>query len=258
LTGGDASVAETGVDTSISDAPNETTTTTDAPIDVTTGDATDGATCSCTNLVSAYRFTNANALGHDYMGNNDFALIEGSPKQSTTVPAGFSGYSLSLDGSSGVCLSSVTFDITKDHTVCWWSMPTTLANQTNQFAQNCNYDTWTTNSGTDYEWRINNCNTGTTINFDVANVFTANTWVQICQTYQAASMTRTVIINGQIGSKHVTVDSAPILQDTQKWCIGSYDGGGFWTGLIYLPLWFNRALSDQEIQSVNSSGCCLP
>ena len=159
-----------------------------------------------------------------------------------------------------MCIDSgFTFDTTQDHTLCWWSQPTTLGDQTNQFAQTCGYDTWTTNSGADYSWRINNCNGGTTIDLDVPNVFSASTWVQICQTYDAAAKQRTVVINGNTTNKVTHTDSDPIVEDPgSAWCIGSYSGGGYWTGLIYLPLWFDRVLTDTEIQQVSATACCLP
>jgi hypothetical protein len=197
---------------------------------------------------------------HDYFGNNDFTTIHGSPAQSTTTPSGLGGYSMLLDGSSSVCIrTGFTFDSTKDHTLCWWSQPTSLGNSTNQFAQTCGYDTWTTNSGADYLWRINNCNSGTAVDFQIPNVYSAGNWVQICQTYVSATMTRSVMIDGQATKKYTQVDSFPIVEDSSSaWCIGSYDGGGYWTGFIYLPMWFNRVLTDAEMQQVNKTACCLP
>ncbi len=116
-----------------------------------TDSGTDASTCTCTNMVSAYRFANASNLGHDFLGNNDMTTVHGAPQQSTTVPPGMSGYSIQLDGSSAVCIDAgFTFVSTSDHTLCWWSQPAALANSTNQFAQACAYDTWTTNSGADY------------------------------------------------------------------------------------------------------------
>lgn len=259
LTGGEAgSPVDASIEAS-ADATKDVTvvvdTGTDAPLDA---DAADGASCACTNLVSAYLFSNANALGHDYMANNDFVSVVGSPKQSTTTPPGFTGYSIQLDGSSSVCIASgFTFVSTADHTLCWWSQPAALADSTNQFAQACSYDTWTTNSGVDYLWRINNCNSGTPANLQVPNVFSVGTWVQICQTYKSSTMTRTVVIDGSTSTKHVLVDTVPIVENTSNWCIGSYGGGGYWTGLIYRPMWFDRVLSDTEIQQVAAKGCCL-
>jgi hypothetical protein len=220
----------------------------------------DAASCACTNLVSAYRFSNPNSLGQDFFGSNHMTTVVGTPTQSTTTPSVFSGYSLQLDGSSTVCIQSgFTFDSTSDHTLCWWTQPAALANQTNQFAQQCNYDTWTTNSGADYLWHINNCNGGTASDLQIANVYSVGTWVQICQTYTKASMLRTVVLDGQTSKKSLVTDPAPILElSSSQWCIGSYGSGGYWTGRIYLPLWFNRVLSDAEIQNVYAHGCCLP
>jgi hypothetical protein len=241
--GGDAAGTDAGADSS--------------PV---TDSGSDASTCTCTNLVSAYRFSDPNNLGHDYFGNNNMTTVNGTPKQSTTTPSGLSGYSIQLDGSSTVCIDTgFTFDSTADHTLCWWSQPTALANSTNQFAQSCGYDTWTANSGVDYLWRINNCNAGTTANLQVPNVFSVGKWVQICQTYTQASMTRTVVLNGQTSQKFSVTDTVPIVESSSSpWCIGSYGSGGFWTGLIYLPMWFNRVLSDTEIQQVYANACCLP
>ena len=70
-------------------------------------------------------------------------------------------------------------------------------------------------------------------------------------------MTRVVVINGNQKGMHT--DGGPIVDPpANKWCIGSYGGGGFWTGLIYLPMWFDRVLSDAEIQNVYDTACCLP
>lgn len=190
---------------------------------------------------------------------NNFADVTGTPTQSGTTPPGMPGHSLSLDGSSSLCLhSGFTFDSTSDHTLCWWARPASLADSTNQFAQTCAYDTWTQNGGKDYLWRINNCDGGTPIDFAVPNVYAVNQWVQICQTYSAASMKREIVIDGNTGQKATMMDSAPILEPgNQAWCIGSYDGGGYWHGLIYLPLWFDKVLSDAEIQDVHANACCL-
>lgn len=232
---------------------------TDAGADVVTDAPPDAPVCSCTNLVSAYTFSDANNLGHDYFGNNNFTTVHGTPKQSTTVPPGRSGYSIALDGSSTVCIDTgFTFDSTSDHTLCWWSQPAVLGNSTNQFAQACSYDTWTTNSGADYLWRINNCNSGTPANLDVPNVYAVAQWTQICQTYVKSTMTRTVVVNGNTSQKFSITDTVPIVENTSNWCIGSYGSGGFWTGLIYRPMWFSRVLSDAEIQQVYSTACCLP
>jgi hypothetical protein len=72
-------------------------------------------------------------------------------------------------------------------------------------------------------------------------------------------MTRTVIVNGQTTQKVSVADTAPIVEvPTSQWCIGSYGGGGYWTGLIYSPMWFDRVLTDEEIKRVNATACCLP
>lgn len=220
----------------------------------------DAASCSCTNLVSAYRFSDANNLGHDYFGNNNMTSVSGSPAQSSITPSGMSGHSIQLDGSSTVCIQSgFTFDSTADHTLCFWSRPAALSDSTNQFAQACGYDTWTTNSGVDYLWRINNCDNGTPSDLQVPNVYSVGNWTQICQTYTRASLQRTVMVDGQTSNKHSINDPAPIVEvSSSQWCIGAYGSGGFWTGLIYLPLWFDRVLSDSEIQNVYATGCCLP
>jgi Concanavalin A-like lectin/glucanases superfamily len=220
----------------------------------------DAASCSCTNMVSAYRFDNPNNLGLDFFGKNDMTAISGAPTQSSITPNGLPGHSIALDGSSTVCIDTgFTFDSTADHTLCWWSQPSALANGTNQFAQQCGYDTWTTNSGADYLWHINNCNDGGTADLHVPNAYSVGTWVQICQTYTRASLTRTVMLNGDLTRKYSVTDTAPIVEDpSANWCIGSYGSGGYWTGLMYLPMWFDRVLSDAEIQNVYANECCLP
>jgi hypothetical protein len=212
--------------------------------------------------VSAYTFADTSALGRDAVGTNHLVLVVGSPQQSTDVPPGFPGYSLAVDGTSGLCLGSAfTFDSTSDHTACWWSKPAELSDQTNQFADTCGYDTWTTSGGTDYQWRINNCNNGTPSDLDVPNVYTVGAWAHICQTYSRASLTRTVYVNGDIANPHVLVDPAPILMPSGfYWCLGEYyfdgsGGGGFWHGLIYAPIWFDRVLPASDIAAVHDQPC---
>ena len=249
--GGQGYDASTGSD-SAADSAVEASPAVDAGADA-------DASCSCTNLVSAYRFSDPNNLGQDFFGNNNMVTLQGKPKQSTSTPNGFGGYSIQLDGSSSVCIASgFTFDSTADHTLCWWSEPTALADSTNQFAQACGYDTWTTNAGVDYLWRINNCNGGTPADLKVPGVYSAGKWVQICQTYTRASLKRTVVLNGQTSNKVSVTDTVPIVMSTSNWCIGAYGTGGFWTGLIYRPMWFNRVLSDTEMEQVYARGCCLP
>jgi hypothetical protein len=238
---------------------------TDAGGAIDSGDASDAgadaASCACpAGLVSAYRFLDPSNLGQDSLGNNTMGTVKGKPKPSTVTPPGLGGRSIQLDGSSTVCIDTgYTFDSTADHTLCWWSQPAALADGTNQFAQDCGYDTWTTSSGVDYQWRINNCNNGTTINFQVPDVFAVGKWTQICQTYTRASLTRTVVIDGNVGQKRSTTDSGPIVESSSSsWCIGSYGTGGYWTGLIYLPMWFHRVLADAEIAQISAAACCLP
>jgi hypothetical protein len=258
LSGGDGGSSDATVPDTGADAADAADAATDTGPDATDSGA--DAACSCTGIVSEYRFADTNNLGHDFFGTNNMTTVIGSPQQSTTTPPGLTGYSLQLDGSSTVCIDTgFTFDSTADHTLCWWSQAAALANSTNQFAQACGYDTWTTNSGADYLWRINNCNSGTAANLQVSNVFAVGKWVEICQTYDHTSMTRTVVIDGQTNQKHVLTDTAPIVEDpSSPWCIGSYGSGGYWTGLIYLPMWFDRILSDTEIQQVYANACCLP
>jgi hypothetical protein len=232
--------------------------TIDSGADAATDSGNDAPACSCAGLVSAYRFSDAATLGKDFFGKNDMLTVHGTPKQAAATPPGLAGKSIELDGASTVCIDSgFSFDSTADHTVCWWSRPSALADSTNQFAQQCSYDTWTTTAGADYDWRINNCNGGTAVSFVVPAVYEIGKWTQICQTYSSASKTRTVVINGS--RKSSVTDAVPILEPpAQPWCIGSYGTGGYWTGLIYLPLWFDRALSDAEMAKISSTACCLP
>jgi hypothetical protein len=234
----------------------------DAAIDssIATDSAADASSCACTGLVSTYRFSDSSSLGRDDVGKNAMTTVHGNPKQSTVTPPGFTGHSVELDGSSTLCIESgFTFDPTEDHTLCWWSRPAVLANRTNQFAQVCAYDTWTASSGADYLWRINNCNTGTPADLQVPGVYSVGKWVQICQTYTRASMTRAVVIDGRTSKKVSVTDTVPIVSSpSSQWCIGSYGDGGFWTGLIYRPMWFNRVLGDKEIERVSATECCAP
>lgn len=220
---------------------------------------------SAAGRVSAYGFADTAMLGRDGVGGNHLTTVVGTPQQSTDVPPGHVGYSLGLDGGSGLCLmTGWTFDTTADHTVCWWSKQTTLPltdNSANQFAHTCSYDTWTANSGTTYRWRINNCNTGVAQNLDVPNVFTAGTWVHICQTYERAILRRTVYINGDTANPFVQTDTDPILMPPdQYWCLGEYyfdgsGGGAFWTGMIHAPIWFDRVLPPADIATIHAQSC---
>lgn len=209
--------------------------------------------------MSAYLFEDAGNLGSDHLGNNNFTTVAGNPAQSSVTPNGLSGHSISLDGSSSVCITSgFTFDPASDHTLCWWARPAALGDSTNQFAQTCSYDTWTQNGGADYLWRTNNCNAGMPANLVVPSVYAVGQWTQICQTYTSAALKREVVIDGNTAQKTTLVDATPIVDGGGDWCIGSFNGGGYWTGLIYRPLWFDRVLSDAEIQDVAANACCLP
>jgi hypothetical protein len=67
------------------------------------------------------------------------------------------------------------------------------------------------------------------------------------------------MLNGDPAKKYTVTDTVPIVEDpSANWCIGSYGSGGYWTGLMYLPMWFDRVLSGAEMQQVNANGCCLP
>lgn len=227
-----------------------------------TGTGTDGAACVCDGFVSAYRFDTPLQLGHDAFGRNDMTVVHGTPKTSTTTPPGLTGTSLDLDGSSSVCIEAgFTFNASKDHTLCWWANPSALADQKNQFAQTCTYDTWTSNSGANYLWRINNCTASTAANLEVPNVYAVGQWTQICQTYQAATRKRSVVVNGSVAKKISVTDESAIPPSTEPWCIGAYGGegpGGFWPGLIYLPMWFDRVLDDSDLAQISRKTCCLP
>jgi len=259
-----------GLTSGAGDAPDATTTSeagadavADAVVDAVAvsesgADADADAGCTCTNLVSAYRFSDVNNLGHDFVGKNHMTTVTGTPKQSTVTPNGLPGNSIQLDGSTSVCIDSgYSFDATADHTLCWWSQPAVLGDNTDQFAQACTYDAWTANTGADYLWRINNCNSGTPANLQVPNTYAVGQWVQICQTYTRASLKRAVVVNGKTSNKVSVTDAVPIATSSSPWCIGAYGSGGFWTGLIYQPMWFDRVLSDKEIEQVSAGACCL-
>jgi hypothetical protein len=212
--------------------------------------------------VSAYTFADSGAPGRDAVGGNDLSFIVGTPQLSSDTPPGFPGSSLMVDGNSGLCLASgFTFDTTADHTACWWSKQTVLADNANQFAHTCGYDTWTAGGGSTYQWRINNCNGGVASDLDVPNVFTAGVWVHICQTYERATLTRTVYINGDTATPYTKVDTDPILMPGgYYWCVGEYyfdgsGGGGYFTGAIYAPIWFARVLPPQDIAAMHVQAC---
>ena len=217
----------------------------------------DAPVCSCPGLVSAYRFAVPNALGLDSVGTNHMVTVRGAPKQSPITPPGFSGYSLELDGvDDSVCIQSASaFASSAAHTVCWWSQPAAPTNSnTNQFSQRCSYDTWREPSGSHHDWRINNCSAGEPESLRVENIYAVGTWVQICQTYSPLSNTRAVFVNG---SRRAVSSNSPKIEPTDEpWCIGSSNVDGWWSGRIYLPMWFDRVLSDLEIQQVHAIGCC--
>lgn len=214
----------------------------------------------CPNLVSGYAFDDPANLGVDSIGTNHMAdVIDGTPLQSTDVPPGSAGHSVLLDGVSGMCISSgYTFQSASDHTLCWWAKPTALHDTGDQFAQFCQYDTWTAGGGTDYRWTINNCSGGTRVELVVPNVYSLDAWVNICETYESATQTRTVMIVTDQVATYPAVDPVPIDVADLRWCIGSYGGGGFWTGLIHRPMWFNRILTETEIRAIHAAPLCFP
>jgi hypothetical protein len=199
---------------------------------------------ACPGLVSMYTFDEVTNLGHDSIGPNDMTDVVGTPAQASEVPPGQTGHSIQLDGSSSVCtVTTATFAPSSDHTLCWWTKPSPGIGD--QFVQNCTYDTWT-GGATTLRWTINNC--AGREDFDIPDVYVQDTWVHICQTYQAATRTRTVIVNGQ--QSYARVDANAIGVSDKPWCIGSYGNGSFWIGLMYRPMWFDRVLSMGEIQTL--------
>ena len=213
---------------------------------------------SCASLISTYLFEETTDLGLDAIGPNHMRqMVTGTPTQSTDVPSGLGGHSVSLDGSSSFCITSAfTFDSGADSTLCWWSKPTIVpADNASQFSQFCSYDSWAA-VGTSYRWTVNNCiTTGTQSHFYVPNIHVVGQWTQICQTYERATLTRRVRIAGQTSTQ---VDSFPVDDPTSRWCIGSFGTNGYWTGLIYRPMWFERVLSDTEIDELYPRSCCVP
>lgn len=263
--GGDATPGPLG-DATLDDghAGDDDAGPTDATADATSSKDAEAdspaSKCDCAGLVSAYRFTDGAALGKDALGHNTMTPSQGVAKQSEKVPPGMTGKSLELDGASNLCIAKpFTFDASKDHTLCWWSQPAALGSMTNQFAQTCTYDTWTSSDGKDYVWRINNCNGGTAEDYTVPAVYAVGQWVQICQTYEAATKKHTMIIDGNVAAKTVAVGTVPISADADHtWCIGAYDTGGYWKGLIYLPTWWSRILPDTDLANIAAKTCCLP
>ncbi len=200
------------------------------------------------NLVSIYLFENSGALGQDYKGVNNFTEVASDPAQNTTVPPGFSGYSIELDGNDEVC-NVASFNAAQNHTSCWWSYPSELNDGANQFAQTCFYDTWTIGTAGIYQWRINNCGS-VSQDLNIEGALHLGEWTQFCQTYDSSSINRTVYINGVFNDSIGTV--AIEYDGSQQWCIGGFQAGGFWTGNIYKPMWFDRILTSDEILSIYS------
>lgn len=215
--------------------------------------------CSCDGLVTAFDFSAPDKLGLDAVGSNHLTRVVGSPKRSSSTPDGLTGYSIELDGASSVCSQSkLGLDPTQDHTLCWWSQPSALSDKANQLAETCTYDSWTGSGGADYVWTINNCNDATPSSLTIAGVYAVGSWVQICQTYESAERRRTVVVDGKVGEKVTKVDPDPIATSNATWCLGSYEGGGYWRGRIYRPMWFDRILDDGEIADIGSKLCCVP
>lgn len=194
-------------------------------------------------------------LGDDYKGNNHMDSISGSPAQSTNVPAGFSGYSVELEVGTWdwLCIESgYTFDPTQDHSLCFWANPSSMGVRRSPFGQKCYYDNLTSDDGTSHIWIINMCPLGgpDKREFEVLNVYSQNTWVHVCHTYNSSELTRQIVINGT--NKYTEIDDVPLNYLTGSfWCISNY--GGHWDGYIFKPMWFDRILLDNEINSIYSN-----
>ena len=203
------------------------------------------------NLISVYEFNDIGNLGVDTKGNNNMVTAQGTPTQSGAIPAGFSGNSVYLDGTSSLLIASgYTFDSTQDHAVCWFAYPTPGISG-NQFAKASNYDTWTSGvAAGGYRWATDQ---GSWNYLDTLNVYTLNQWVHICNVYDSNPVTKRVYIDGNLASTNspalgMDASSAP-------WAIGSYcfssgSCGAYWRGNLYQPMWFNRILSDTEINQL--------
>jgi hypothetical protein len=206
------------------------------------------------SLVSVYEFSDALNLGTDTKGNNNMDYVYGTPAQSSSFPVGFGGNSINLNGVSALSSEIVnTLDATANHTLCWWANPSSLGNSRNQFARASNYDTWPINTGLGYRWATSG---GGWNYLDISNVYSANTWVHICNVYDRSILTKSVFINGGFRGSNILINN--IVTSSSPWAIGAYcfsaiNCGGRWQGLIYQPMWFNRVLSDGEINSVYSN-----
>jgi surface protein/parallel beta-helix repeat protein len=201
------------------------------------------------NLVSVYEFQDIGNLGIDTKGNNNMSSV-GDPAQNNTVPPGFEGYSIQLDGDDQICNhSGFTFNPSTNHTMCFWVMKTDFTGDGNVFAQNCVYDTW--DNDAEYIFTANNCYNQESVSIE--GVYYLNQWVHICQTYDSTTDNMTFYINGDENSSHVFTNTIEYHTD-QAWCIGGCDGGCWMTGNVFEPMWFERTLNSEEIGDIYDQG----
>jgi hypothetical protein len=202
------------------------------------------------NLVSIYLFDNTNNLGADYKGTNSMTTAysrspsQNDPAQSSDIPAGFTGVSIDLDGNDSFCTTSTTtFNPSQDHTLCFWVKPNVFTGEA--FAQFTNYDSWILSRGT-YKWATKNLTSTSFSNLELSLGSAVGNWIHVCNRYDSPT-TKNVYINGiLIGTQNVD----GIKSSTKAWCIGSYGVSGFINGKVFQPIWFNRTLTEEEINKI--------
>ena len=104
-------------------------------------------------------------------------------------------------------------------------------------------------NGNDYRWRTRDV-LGTWYYLYAYDVYSIGSWTHICNTYEGSIFNKSVYVDGSFVDSQIIPD---VRSSTARWCIGSYGGGGYLDGLIYQPLWFDRILSDSEINQIYSN-----
>ena len=98
---------------------------------------------------------------------------------------------------------------------------------------------------------------GVSQNVDSASTVPAMTWIHVAATYDSASGTASIYINGVLEGTHITSGQKMPSQNKPLQIGGFSDPGfvgGFFNGLIDEVGIFNRALSTSEIQAIFNAG----